>query len=170
MKACYQFENINMYDHGLMVADEYEKLILSLESGSCDEPILQQLYAFLKPNLIGEVKRYLYQVFHDCWKPFCEPCDGRKYPDHAEHSYNQWLTLFPESIDIAELMRYDMVFHEGASDDFYRHRLAPTLYLTAWAEIYANCQMFGGQDSTSFKIKRKKLIRQGKKFLKHFTV
>lgn len=170
MKACYQFENINMYDHGLMVADEYEKLILSLESGSCDEPILQQLYAFLKSLILSKETCVIYQTYHDAGKPFCTPCDGKKYPDHAEHSYKQWLMLFPDQIDIAELMRYDMAFHEGASDDFYSHRLAPTLYLTAWAEIYANCQMFGGQESTSFKIKRKKLIQQGKKFLKHFTV
>lgn len=169
MKACCQFENINMIDHGNMVHHEYNQMISKLEDGDHDELILQQLYPFLKPLLMPSSDIETYQMFHDCGKPFCTPDDGKKYPDHAEHSYNQWLTLYPESTTIAELMRYDMVFHEGAPDDFYSHRLAPTLYLTAWAEIYANCQMFGGQDSTSFKIKRKKLIQQGKKFLKHFT-
>ena len=41
-----------------------------------------------------------------------------------------------------------------------------SLYLTAWAEIIANSTMFGGFESTSFKIKRKSLISAGKKLIK----
>jgi hypothetical protein len=39
-----------------------------------------------------------------------------------------------------------------------------SLYLTAWAELIANSKMFGGYDSVSFKIKRKKLIKSLKLF------
>ena len=39
------------------------------------------------------------------------------------------------------------------------------LYLTAWSEILANSTMFGGKESDSFKIKRKKLIQAGKKLM-----
>jgi hypothetical protein len=40
-----------------------------------------------------------------------------------------------------------------------------SLYLTAWAEIIANSSMFGGAESTSFKIKKKCLISAGKKLM-----
>jgi DNA-directed RNA polymerase delta subunit len=33
MRNCYQFENINMYDHGMMVHEAYKKLINQLEGG-----------------------------------------------------------------------------------------------------------------------------------------
>jgi hypothetical protein len=158
-----------MLDHGKMVASSYDELIDQLESGTHEIQLLNDLYELLKNNLVDSLAIRRYQVYHDCGKPFCEPTEERKYPDHARHSSEQWLTLFPEDVDIAELMRLDMVFHEGADESFYHHRLAPTLYLTAWAEIYANCQMFGGTNSTSFKIKKKKLIQQGKKFIKHLT-
>lgn len=61
-----------------------------------------------------------------------------------------------------------MEFHTVKGDDIIRlweHPLSSTLYITAWAEILANCKMFGGVDSTSFKIKKKKLIQCGKKIL-----
>lgn len=90
------------------------------------------------------------------------------FPDHANVSADTWKCVFPEEILIQELMRKDMLFHLAKSDDFeviWSDPLAPTLYVTAWAEILANCTMFGGQDSTSFKIKKKKLIQAGKKYL-----
>jgi len=90
------------------------------------------------------------------------------FPDHANASADVWMNLFPEESVISELMRKDMTFHMAKSEDFdtiWTDPLAPTLYITAWAEILANCTMFGGQDSTSFKIKKKKLIQAGKRYL-----
>lgn len=37
--------------------------------------------------------------------------------------------------------------------------VAPSLLLTAWAEIFANAEMFGGRESISFKMKYKSLSR-----------
>lgn len=48
--------------------------------------------------------------------------------------------------------------------DLWKQPYAPTLYFTAWAEIMANSKMFGGFDSTSFKIKKKALISAAKKY------
>ncbi|EBS4516491.1 hypothetical protein DQT32_03570 [Salmonella enterica subsp. enterica serovar Braenderup] len=112
-----------------------------------------------------------YQEYHDCGKPFCRVVDEEgkvHFPDHANVSADVWKKLFPDETVIQELMRKDMTFHVAKSEDFdtiWTDPLAPTLYLTAWAEILANCTMFGGQDSTSFKIKKKKLIQAGKKYL-----
>jgi hypothetical protein len=63
-------------------------------------------------------------------------------------------------------MRMDMEFHTRRGDDvveLWKHPLSHMLYLTAWAELYANAEMFGGTSSDSFKIKRKRLIQAGKK-------
>ena len=63
-------------------------------------------------------------------------------------------------------MLHDMDFHIKRGDDLvdtWELDIAISLYLAAWAEIYANSQMFGGINSESFKIKRKRLIQAGKK-------
>lgn len=63
----------------------------------------------------------------------------------------------------------DMQFHTlkgEALDELWKHPLSYTLYLTAWAEIKANCKMFGGEDSVSYKIKKKHLIKAGKRYLR----
>ncbi len=111
-----------------------------------------------------------YQLFHDCGKPFCLQIDetGRRhYPNHAEVSADIWLELDePNSFIISELMRHDMDFHITKGDDIaslWRFDLAPTLFFTALAEIYANASMFGGLESDSFKIKRKRLLNSAKK-------
>lgn len=168
MKACYQFENIDMLQHGKMVHREYRKLIDRLNSEE-EDVFLCEMYKILKPLLLDEKTIRRYQIFHDCGKPFSNQENGKKFADHAKHSANQWRELFPSDVVIFDLMLYDMAFHEGASDEIYRMQIAPTLYLTAWAELYANCRMFGGEESTSFKIKKKKLTQQGKKLKKVLT-
>lgn len=63
-------------------------------------------------------------------------------------------------------MKHDMDFHIFKGGDFekvWENPFASTLYVTSWAEIIANSHMFGGFDNISFKIKKKKLIKAGKK-------
>lgn len=171
MQSTEQMKGLSVHAHGLMVRESYKVLISELEAGQSD-PILQEVYANLKDKVLSDEIVHVYQEYHDCGKPLCRIVDDEgkvHFPDHANVSANVWKHLFPEQETIQELMRKDMDFHMGKSDDFdalWEHPLAPTLYLTAWAEIMANCQMFGGQDSTSFKIKKKKLIQAGKRFLK----
>jgi hypothetical protein len=94
--------------------------------------------------------------------------DGKqRFPDHAKYSCAQYFTIWPDDLETAILILKDMEFHTLKGDDIvnlWKHPLAPSLYFTAWAEIIANCKMFGGQESTSFKIKKKALISAGKKF------
>ena len=54
----------------------------------------------------------------------------------------------------------DMHTMKPADIPSYRHLdIAPVLLLTAWAELNSNSIMFGGTDSTSFKIKAKNLTK-----------
>lgn len=166
MKACEQMPGLSTLEHGFKVSLAYEKLISELDSGLKDEN-LTRIYRSLKSSLLPSEVMRRYQVFRDCGKPFCQPTEERKFPDHEVRSFEQWKILFPEETLIAELMLNDMRFHTGEnSEEFYRSEIAPSLYFTAWAELFANAEMFGGQESTSFKIKKKRLIAQGKKMMK----
>lgn len=60
------------------------------------------------------------------------------------------------------MILHDMGFHTLKGEDLDKHCQLPfaeDLYATAWAELYANAETFGGVDSVSFKIKRKKLLK-----------
>lgn len=117
---------------------------------------------------IKDLKQY--HVYHDCGKHLTRVVDdnGRQhFPDHAIYSCRQYLEIWPDDYENATLICMDMDFHTMKGCDLielWKHPLAPSLYFTAWAEILANCKMFGGQDSTSFKIKKKQLINAAKKF------
>ena len=60
-----------------------------------------------------------------------------------------------------------MIFHKLSSEDLdlwiennkTNKYLIASLYITAIAEVIANSSMFGGINSDSFKIKRKKTIK-----------
>lgn len=172
MNSTEQMKGLTVYQHGKMVSAEYEKLMFSLRKGTCEETVLQDVYNKAQKFILDDNTVQRYQVYHDCGKPYCRTVDveGKvHFPDHANVSSAVWAKLFPGEYVIKELMRLDMMWHTISLQDadvFWTHNYAPTLYFTAYAEILANCQMFGGQDSTSFKIKRKKLLKCGKKFLK----
>ncbi len=131
---------------------------------------MADIYAKTRSSILPDHITDEYQIFHDCGKPFCLEIgeDGkRRYPGHAEKSAEIWMALEDRGNNaetIADLMRHDMDFHTMRGEEIselWNCYLAPTLYFTAWAELYANAQMFGGFDSDSFKIKRKRLIKAG---------
>lgn len=172
MRNCYQFKNVSMLDHGEMVHEAYNKLIAQLNGGEVVvelPPLIQEIYANTKQILADSKRLYKYHLFHDCGKPACQTIDaeGKKhYPNHAEWSKKQYIEIFGSTSIVPELIGADMDFHNKSGkdlEDLWKSPLAPTLYFTAWAEIIANSSMFGGQDSTSFKIKKKRLIQAGKK-------
>lgn len=170
MQSTEQMKGLSVHAHGLMVQEQYKVLISELDTGQGD-PVLLEVYSKIKDKILPDDIVLRYQEYHDCGKPLCRTVDDEgkvHFPDHANVSADVWMHLFPEESVISELMRKDMTFHMAKSEDFdtiWTDPLAPTLYITAWAEILANCTMFGGQDSTSFKIKKKKLIQAGKKYL-----
>ena len=161
MECTEQTRGLSVLGHGHMVHESYLQLVSELEQG-VGPSVLQNLWESLRERLVSPADIEEYQVYHDCGKPVCA-ADGH-FPDHAEHSAKQWEKLFGPGT-VSELMRLDMKFHlmnATEAADFWSHPLAPTLYVTAWAEIRANAEMFGGEGSTSFKIKRKKLERAGR--------
>lgn len=161
MEATEQTHGLSVLEHGHMVHESYLQLVDELDQG-VGPSVLQNLWESLRERLVALKDIEEYQVYHDCGKPVCAA--GGHFPGHAEHSANQWAKLFGQGT-VSELMRLDMKFHLMNAEEaatFWSHPLAPTLYVTAWAEIRANAGMFGGEDSTSFKIKKKKLERAGR--------
>lgn len=168
MKSCYQFEGIDMVEHGKMVNIEYMIIL----KGWRDNDLPEQLVSIIKQSNkapSGLVTKY--HIMHDCGKPLCRVVsdDGKvHYPDHATVSANQMKYLFPDEHDLHFLIESDMDFHIKKTPDLVElsnHKYGLTLYITAWAELFANASMFGGTDSVSYKIKKKRLLKHVKLFL-----
>lgn len=167
MESCEQAPGLNMLQHGQLVHEEYKKLIATQDI-ECAE--LKQLFARFGSRLPPAEVLERYHVYHDCGKHLTLTIeDGkRRFPNHAEISSKQYLTIFPEDCFTGQLIRMDMDFHILRGDDLLklcRSPFASILYFTAWAEINANAGMFGGKESESYKIKRSRLIQAGKKLL-----
>lgn len=111
-----------------------------------------------------EMELQTYHVFHDCGKPDCLTVDAegrRHFPNHAMMSARAWLVAGGDPF-IGRLIEHDMDMHtmKPADVPMYKHLdIAAALLLTAWAELNSNCTMFGGTESTSFKIKAKNLTK-----------
>lgn len=166
MKRCFQFNNVDMHEHGLMVNREYTNLLISLDQGLISEVFPEKLIDLYSTNKLLDYDLMMkYQILHDCGKLLCRYVDDDNkvhYPNHAEISYNQIKLLFPNEIDLQELVLHDMDFHTLKPDQLKsiaESKYGFSLYLTSWAELIANAQMFDGFDSISFKIKRKKLLK-----------
>jgi hypothetical protein len=149
------------YRHGREVHDWYKKL--------CADPTLTgdaKIIAWFEEYVPADLKQY--HFFHDCGKPFCQTIDenGKEhYPNHSEMSAKKYIEMFGSG-PVADMILHDMDFHTKRGDDLvntWRLSFADHLYATAWAEIFANAELFGGRESDSFKIKRKRLIQALKK-------
>lgn len=171
MQETEQMKGLSIHEHGLSVKSCYQDLMFKLENKlEVIDPILEEIYILVKDKIYSNEIIYRYQEFHDCGKPYCLIIDdeGKKhFPEHEKVSAALWREIFPEEKKIAELIEHDMDFHTLKGDDIdklWRQEYSPSLYFTAWAEIIANSKMFGGFESTSFKIKKKKLVQAGKKY------
>lgn len=176
MKNCEQTKGQSVLQHGESVRDYLFDLINHLRSGT---PLK---YDWRLPDWIFENKDFhpsslpddetleLYTKFHDCGKPFCltiDDDDRRHFPNHAQVSYDIFKQVFDNPV-AADLILHDMDIHTLKSDgvkEFAQNPHAITLLLTGLAEIHSNCQMFGGFESTSFKIKLKCISQRGKQIL-----
>lgn len=168
MSTCLQSENMNMLQHGQAVHAQYLQLISDLQSGQTDCKELQQLWAEFGDRLPPPSALSKYHIYHDCGKHLCLTIeDGkRRFPNHAEWSAKQYAHIFPDDGFTTALIRHDMDFHMLRGDELkklWKSPFAPILYFTAWAEINANAEMFGGRESESYKIKRSRLIQAAKK-------
>jgi hypothetical protein len=155
-----------MLQHGQMVHEWYKDLVLyrklTWDFGKVSNLMDQLISRASKPSLMED-----YHTYHDIGKPQCRVVDeqGRHhFPDHAQVSYNAWIQAGKDE-NTGWFILHDMDFHSLKGDDLNELVSDPRaidLLLTAWSEIHANAQMFGGIDSTSFKIKRKQLEKNTK--------
>lgn len=170
MKHCEQTKGMTILEHGQQVAEKFKQLM----NGNTEGWRLPDWYddiEWLKSQLPSEETMERYHIFHDCGKPKCLIIDSdgkRHFPNHAMVSAREWL-IAGGSQDIANLIERDMDMHllkPSQAADYKRKDLVPALLLTALSEIHANAEMFGGIESTSFKIKFKALNKLGNAFMK----
>lgn len=171
MEKCEQTPGLNMLQHGQAVHAQYILLISQLKEASHPCKELQDIWDAEGESIPSPELLQRYHVYHDCGKHLCLTIDDsgrRHFPDHAEWSAKQYHRIFPEDGFTTALIRRDMDFHTARGEEIcslWKSPFAPILYFTAWAEINANAEMFGGQESESYKIKKSRLIQAGKKFL-----
>lgn len=109
---------------------------------------------------------YYYTTYHDCGKPFCQTIDSEgkvHFPNHALKSAEIWKNLGGSDLQCT-LMAQDMDIHKLKAigiPEFVSRPHATTLLIAGLAEIHSNAKMFGGIESTSFKIKYKQIDRRG---------
>lgn len=176
MVNCEQTKGLNVLQHGHKVNEKYKELYdfvvngVQLKSEWClpnwiSEPIVRDLMLSFDNSIVET-----YQIYHDCGKPLCATNDekGKHFFDHAAKSKQRWIeeccTGNEWSLTVGELIGMDMHAHilrGKEAREFTEHKLAPILIITALCEIHANAEMFGGLDSTSFKIKFDHLRRLG---------
>jgi len=172
MQACPQSQGQSVYEHGISVKEHTFQLIDYLKTGEISgvwklpdwlSKYRQQIFsALLSRDIIEE-----YTIFHDCGKPYCRTLDENGKPhftNHAEISYQTWLDVGGRC-EAAKLMKMDMIIHTIKAcdiDEFITHPEACTLLIAGLAEVHSNAKMFGGMDSTSFKIKWNQINKRGK--------
>lgn len=177
MKNCEQTKDRSVLQHGESVRDHLFDLINHLRSGTglkydwrLPNWVLENRDSIIS-SLPDDETLELYTTYHDCGKPFCLRVDSegkRHFPNHAEVSYNIFNQVFNNPV-ASSLILHDMDIHLLKSVgvlEFCKNPYALTLLLTGLAEIHSNCQMFGGVDSTSFKIKWKSINSRGKEIFK----
>lgn len=105
-----------------------------------------------------------YHINHDISKPYIIQYDDEgkpHYPNHSFQSAAMYRERYGDSI-FADMIENDMRFHTAKGEEIaetWKLGFSDHLYATAWAELFANAQLFGGGNSDSFKIKRKRLIK-----------
>lgn len=175
MSSCEQTKGQSVLEHGESVFKYFQDLYYHLIQHSdlkLNWKLPEWIYEkSIVNNLINLHDIMMYQVYHDCGKPFCKEIDedGRvHFPNHAAVSEQVWKSVYGEG-DVSELIRRDMDIHllkNDGVDEFANSKYAATLMLTGLCEVHSNSEMFGGIDSTSFKIKWKQINRRGKAIVK----
>jgi len=173
MIATPQTDTQNVLEHGISVAKHFEKLLTGDTSNWKLPTWFTDNKEFILNNLhsLKDIKEY--QVLHDCGKPYCMTIDEhgkRHFPDHTQVSFDTFSKISDNKI-VADLISKDMIFHTIKSDEveyFVKKNTIETvltLLVTSLCELHSNASMFGGIESTSFKIKFKQLDKRGKQVL-----
>lgn len=177
MKSCEQTKGQSVLVHGISVKNYTFDLISHLRYGSdlkYDWILPDWLYKnkdIILENLPSDKTLKYYTILHDCGKPYCLDIDSdgkRHFPDHANESYKVFSKIFNDDI-ASHLIKHDMDIHLLKSDGVEKFCENPyylTLLLVGLSEIHSNANMFGGIESTSFKIKWKSINQRGKQIIK----
>lgn len=183
MQGCPQTQGQSVYQHGISVRDHLFELIAILR-GNCENQKwrlpqwVEEYREHLLSNLLPTETVANYALYRDCGKPFCRTVDAegkQHFPDHARVSYETWVQAGGDE-QTGRLILFDMDLHTLKADDVEAFcakttvQEAATLLLTALAELHSNARMFGGIESTSFKIKFKQLDKQGKQVCQRIFV
>jgi hypothetical protein len=173
MQQCEQTQGVSVYDHGISVYN----YAYDLMQGDTEDFRLPTWWSedILKHIHSDEII-HRYTTMHDCGKPYCLEIDAdgkRHFPNHANVSANTWARICPADTIVSELISLDMVLHTETAEQIKARKLpkitAYTLLVVALAELHSNASMFGGIESTSFKIKWKKLNKRGNMLVKEFA-
>lgn len=177
MGACAQAPGQNVLEHGASVREHYRALLDHLEGrvdlGGCGNWKLPTWLEEYGPQLLAAqapyplVDRYL--SIHDCGKPavLVVDVDGRRhFPDHSASSVRTYRRAYKEhaSDQVADMIANDLRIHTLKADGVAEFAALPdaaTHLLAGLAELTSNAAMFGGVDSTGFKIKFKALTSRG---------
>ena len=180
MKSCEQTKGMSVYEHGISVRNYLFDLINHLRNKTplkyewCLPNWISDNSDFLLQELPDDKILELYTLYHDIGKPFCLELDDngkRHFPNHANKSYEIFKQVFKNQI-AAELVKHDMDIHllkADGVDNFCKIPYATSLLLTGLAEIHSNATMFGGIESTSFRIKLKSITQRGKQILQNIN-
>lgn len=189
MMDCDQTKGQNVLQHGRSVREHYFALLSHLKGESnlnetsnwklpeWVETYKEEILATLPSRFIMD--RYL--TLHDCGKPVIREVDedGKvHFPNHAEASAKTYVETHGEpktakqeleETTIAYLIAHDMDIHmlkAAGIEEFAKRPTAFAHLLAGLSEVTSNASMFGGIESTSFKIKYKQLDQRGKALCK----
>lgn len=185
MMDCEQTAGQNVLQHGRSVREHYFALVQHME-GRID---LSHANNWKVPTWIDENKELIlaslpknyimdrYLTLHDCGKPTVREIDevGRShFPEHANASYETYKDTFQDEANetVGYLILHDMDIHMLKADGLQSFSERETVFahlLAGLAELTSNAAMFGGIQSTSFKIKYKQIDQRGKALCKILT-
>jgi hypothetical protein len=190
MLNCEQAKGQSVYQHGLSVRDHFNKLRdVSFDLWDDEKWRLPTWYTTYQEeiivNLYDQKITDLYTLYHDCGKPYCLTIDEqgkRHFPDHADASARVWQGISSELTEtnrekgaVFDLIHDDMVIHTATANEIDNHlknnwtkKTALTLLIAALAEVHSNANMFGGIQSTSFKMKWRKIKKRGNQICKFY--
>lgn len=175
MIDCEQTPGLNVLAHGQSVWSYYQDLFQHCVHGQALNHTWRLPEWVYDPRLWNAQHSLSvmeeYAVHHDCGKPYCRLVDdeGRvHFPDHASWSEKVWRVV-GGSNEAARLMAMDMDIHTLKAEGLDAFSQTPewaSLVIMGLCEVHSNAAMFGGLDSSSFKMKWKQINRRGKGLLK----
>lgn len=183
MMTCEQAPGQTILQHGRSVREHYFALVQHLKGNvnlhNYDNWVIPEWFDTYRKEILEALpSNYImdrYLTLHDCGKPEVLTVDTetgrRSFPNHAEQSAETFKRTFnnigtPETLEaIHYLILHDMdmpLLKADQVEDFLLQPYPVAKLVAALAETTSNAGMFGGIDSTSFKIKFKQLNQRGK--------